>query len=271
MCYTTYVSSYSDKNTDIQKALTGFGLHSEEIALYIALLELGSQPASVLAKQADLKRGHTYNILTRLMERGVVQSHEKNGVKYFTGCAPASLLSMLERREEDLERTKAMLLDSLPLLQKLSYPLVLPPKVRLFQGVESMKEIYNDSLQHAEGVIHAFGDFAHFFPRERNIDLNEWIWRYCERRAAKGIWYEGIVNKSADSDIAFKKRREHKRRLKMLKGLDLPVEVNIYGNRVAIMSSSHDLVGLIIEDQPIADTLRNLHKAFWKTLPEYSL
>ena len=265
------MSSHRDKNIDIQKALSDFGLSPEEIALYIALLELGSQPASVLAKQAGLKRGHTYNILTRLMERGVVQSHEKDGVKYFMGCAPASLLSMLERREEDLERTKAMLLDSLPLLQKLSHPLVLPPKVRLFQGVESMKEIYNDSLSHAEGVIHAFGDFAHFFPRERNVDLNDWIWRYCERRAAKGIWYEGIVNKSADSDIAFKKRREHKRRLKMLKGLDLPVEVNIYGNRVAIMSSSHDLVGLIIEDQPIADTLRNLHKAFWKTLPEYSL
>jgi len=265
------VSSHRDKSTDIQKALAGFGLSVEEIALYVALLELGSQPASVLAKQASLKRGHTYNILARLMEQGIVQSHEKDGVKCFTGCAPESLLSMLERREEDLEKTKATLLDTLPLLQKLTHPLVLPPKVRLFQGTESMKEIYNDSLRHAEGVIHAFGDFAHFFPKERSVELNDWIWRYCERRAKKGIWYEGIVNKSADSDFAFKKRREHKRRLKMLVGIDLPVEVNIYGNRVAIMSSSRDLVGLIIEDQPIADTLRNLHRTMWQMLPEYSL
>ncbi|HLC75495.1 MAG TPA: helix-turn-helix domain-containing protein [Candidatus Peribacterales bacterium] len=253
----------------IRQTLQSFGFDEPESMLYIALLELGSQPASVLAKQANLKRGHTYNILTRLMEKGIVQEHEKDGVKYFTGCAPASLISMLERRAEDLERTKAVLLDTLPLLQQLSHPLVLPPKVRLFQGVESMKEIYNDSLRHAEGVIHAFGDFAHFFPKERSRELNEWIWRYCERRAEKGIWYEGIVNKSADSDFAFKKRREHKRRLKMLVGIDLPVEVNVYGNRVAIMSSSRDLVGLIIEDQPIADTLRNLHHAFWKMLPEY--
>lgn len=164
---------------------------------------------------------------------------------------------------------KRGLLDVLPLLKALGSPLAVPPKVRLFHGVDGIKEIYNDTVRHAEGVIRAVGDFAHYFPKEASPELNDWMWRYCARRAAKGIWYVGIVNKSPDSDLAFHKRREQKRRLKMLTGIDLPVELNIYGDRVALISSSRDMVGLIIEDRPIAETLRNFHQAVWGMLPGY--
>lgn len=270
--YTDIVSPLRD-NTALPKpasaALAAFGMTPEEIAVYRALLAFGSQPASVLAKEAGFKRGHTYNILARLKEQGIVQEHEKDGVTRFTGCDPASLLSMLERRSMELSRMKSDLVNVIPLLASLRHPLAPAPKVRLFTGVDGIKEIYNDTVRNAEGIIYAFGDFAHFFPKENDPALNDWMWRYCTRRAAKGILYAGIIVKSPDSDIAYAKRRAHKRRLKMLTGVDLPVEVNIYGNRVALISSSRDMVGLIIEDIPIAESLKNLHQAMWGVLPGY--
>lgn len=274
MWYTHIVSSHRDNNLSgdsaaIHAALTAFGLSPEESKVYLALLSMGTQPASVIAKQADLKRGHTYNLLTRLKGRGIVQEHQKRGVTFFTGSPPEALLSLLERRSEELAVQKRGLLDVIPLLKSLGSPLAVPPKVRLFQGVDGIKEIYNDTVRYAEGIIYAVGDFAHFFPKERSVELNDWIWRYCDRRAKKGIWYHGIVNKSPDSDLAFQKRREQKRKLKMLTGIELSVEVNIYGDHVALISSSCDMVGLIIEDRPIAETLRNFHQAVWGMLPEY--
>ncbi len=255
----------------IHRALQGFGLSDPEIRVYFTLLELGSQPAGVLAKKTGLKRGHTYNVLAQLVGKGIVQEFEKDQVKYFVGCSPSVLISLLERRTEELDVRKRTLLQVLPDLEHIRNPLAVQPKVRFFQGVDGIKEIYEDTLRVRNRNLYAIGDFDHYFPREQNQELNDWMWRYCTRRAKHGIWYIGIVNQSLTSDLAFKKRRGEKRKLKMLQSIELSVEVNIYGNKVAIISSSRDMVGLIIEDQPTADTLRNLHQAVWKMLPDYTL
>lgn len=255
--------------SSVRTSLQGFGMSEPEIAVYLALLELGAQPASVIARKASLKRGHTYNVLTVLMQKGVVQEFERKGVRTFTCARPASLLSLLERRAEDLEGIKRSLLQSLPFLENIINPLAVQPKVRFYTGIEGIKEIYEDTLRFRKQDLFAIGDFEHYFPRENSPELNNWMWRYCDRRAKAGIRYLGIVNKSPMTDLAFKKRKGQRRVFKLLTNVDLPVEVNIYGNRVAIISSSHDMVGLIIEDKPIADTLRNFHKAVWAMLPDY--
>lgn len=255
----------------VLQSLQSFGLSDPEIRVYLALLELGTQPASTVARKAGLKRGHTYNVLTLLMQKGVVQEFEKKGVRTFTCTRPAGLLSLLERRADDLEGVKRQLLQSLPLLEGIINPQAIQPKVRFYQGIEGIKQIYEDTLLFPHRDMYALGDFDHFFPRENSPELNDWMWRYCDRRAKAGIRYVGIVNKSATTDLAFRKRKGQKRVFKMLEGIDLPVEVNIYGDRVAIISSSKDMVGLIIEDAPTADTLRNFHQAVWRMLPEYCL
>ena len=253
------------------QALQTFGLTGPEASIYLALLEIGPQPASIIAKKSGLKRGHTYNLLSLLTEKGVIQEFVKDRVKYFVCSSPLVLISLLERREEEIEGKKRTLLQVIPDLERIRNPMAVQPKVRLFQGINGIKEIYEDTLRTKHGNLYAIGDFDHYFPREKSKELNDWMWKYCSRRAKNGICYIGIVNKSPTTDLAFKKRKAEKRKFKMLKGIDLPVEVNIYGNKVAIISSSRDMVGLIIEDKPTADMFRNLHQAVWGMLPDYKL
>ncbi len=253
----------------ITDALNGFGMSQPEISVYLTLLELGPQPASIVAKKAGLKRGHTYNMLALLGEKGVVQDFEKDKVTYFIACSPSVLLSLLQARSEELEVRKQRLAQSIPELERLKNPLTVQPKVRFFQGVDGIKEIYEDTLRIKNQDLYAFGDFDHMFPREQSPELNDWMWQYCDRRTKAGVTYIGIMNKSPATDYAYKNRRTQRRTFKMVTGIDLPVEINIYGNKVAIISSSRDMVGLIIEDQPTADMLRNLHQAVWKLLPDY--
>jgi sugar-specific transcriptional regulator TrmB len=250
-------------------ALDGFGLTPPEIAVYLALLELGPQPASIIARKAKLKRGHTYNVLSLLQQKGIAQEFEKKKIKHFTAIPPRGLLTILERRKEGLEQESQRLTEVLPLLEKLRNPLIKQARVRFFQGAEGVKEIYEDTMRVRNQPIHAFVDFTHCFPGEHNRELNDWMWRYTDRRAKRGVWYLGIAVKSAVSDLAFRRRRRQKRKLKMLKSVDLPVEINIYGDKVAVVSSSRDMVGFIIEDRPTADALRGIHRAMWGVLPDY--
>lgn len=255
--------------TDIHSTLRDFGLTLPEITVYIASLELGPQPASVIAKKAKLKRGHTYNMLGLLIQKGIVQEFVKDKVTYFSSRPPSTLMTVLEHQKEELEIKKQKLLQAIPALEQIRNPLLVQPKVRFFQGVEGIKEIYEDTIRVRGQDIYAFGDFEYFFPENQNKELNDWIWNYATRRAEKDIWYIGILNKSPMSDRAHKRRREQKRKLKMLKNIYLPVEINIYGNKVSLMSTYRDMVGLIIEDAPIAETFRNFHRAIWRYLPGY--
>ena len=254
---------------NMTESLLGFGLLESEVKVYVALLALGPQPASVIAKKSGLKRGHTYNVLADLLQKGLVQEYTKGSVKYFTCLPPAVLITMLEQRQGEMEQKKKKLMEVLPDLEHIRNPSILQPKVRFFSGIEGIKQIYEDTLRYANQDLFAIGDFDHYFPREHSKELNDWMWEYCKRRAAKGIAYRGIVNKSKTTDLAFKRRKGERRIFKMLQGIDLTVEINIYSDKVAVISSSHDMVGLIIEDKPTADTLRNFHQALWKILPEY--
>lgn len=259
------MTTHSPLTTVLQNA----GLDPLEAQIYLTLLEVGALPASVIAKKTGLKRGHTYNLLAALVEKNVVQEVEKDGIRHFTGCLPPLLVSLLDRKEEEIEKQKQLLLQVIPDLERLRNPLASQPKVRFYERIDGIKEIYEDTLRTGDKHIYALGDFEHFFPKEDHKELNEWMWQYCKRRADKGIWYMGIMNKSPMTDVAYKRRVREKRKFKMLSGVALPIEVNIYGNKVAIVSSSKDMVGLLIEDQPTADALRNFHQAVWTLLPEY--
>lgn len=246
-----------------------FGLDREESSIYLASLELGSQPASILAKKAGLKRGHVYNILSRLKDRGIMHEITRDGVRYFDSRSPSTLLSLLANKEEEIAVQKQKLLQVLPTLEKLRNPLIVQPKVCFYQGVERLKEVYNDTIRVKNQPLYAVCDFEHAFPETQDKELHDWMWKYTDRRAKQGVYYIGIVNKSKDSDLAYKWRKKQKRKMKMLKGVYLPVEINVYGDKVALISTSEDMVGVIIEDKPIAEMLRNFHQAMWPFLPDY--
>lgn len=262
--------SNNTMNTDgILPLLEQLGLTHHQAKIYRASLEIGAQPASVIAKQTGLKRSHTYILLGQMKDMGYIQEFIKNGIRHFVSCSPATLLSMLTNRSQEIEARKEKLLQMLPSLDAIRNPLITQPKVRFYQGVEGLKEVYNDTIREKTDAIYALCDWEHLFPAERSKELHDWMWDYADRRAGKNIWFLAIGNKSPESDIAFRRGRKQKRKIRMLIGVYLPVELMIYGDKVALMSTKDDMVGVIIEDKAIAETLRNFHKAVWPLLPAY--
>ena len=242
-----------------------------EAKIYITSLEVGAQPASVIAKKTGVKRGNAYNLLERMKDLGFVQEFIQNGVRHFIGCPPSTLLSMLTDREQEVATQKQKLERIVPLLENIRNPHVVQPKVRYYQGIEGIKEVYNDTLRGNHKTIYAICDWEHLFPAERLPDLHEWMWKYADRRAAKDIRFLAIANKSPESDEACRRGKKQKRTIKMLKSAYLPVEFMVYGNKIALMSTKEDMVGIIIEDMAAAETLRDLHMGIWPFLPEYKI
>ncbi|MBU2442745.1 MAG: helix-turn-helix domain-containing protein, partial [Nanoarchaeota archaeon] len=62
--------------------LEDLGLSEAEAKVYLALLETGSTLAGPIIKKTGLHRGTTYQILQRLIEKGLVSYVIKAGKRY---------------------------------------------------------------------------------------------------------------------------------------------------------------------------------------------
>ena len=251
-------------------ALNEFGLSDVEVAVYKAALALGSRPASIVAQKAGLKRGHTYNVLQTLMQKGIVQEYVRNGVRHFTCSPPQSLLSLVQRREEQLAEQKENLLKVLPELERLRNPHNGQPRVRFFKGVEGIKEIFEDMLRVPDQKIRAVTDIASSWTFLRG-EPRRWLDNFIARRAERNIWWYGIMNDSDQTEQALATRRWLKRKVKLVQGLAIRVEISVYGPKVAITSAEDDIFGVLLENEPIAATLSSMHEAVWNILPDHPL
>jgi HTH-type transcriptional regulator, sugar sensing transcriptional regulator len=253
-----------------REILREIGLTEPESLVYLASLEAGAEGASVIAKRAKLKRGQTYNVLNSLISRGLIQEFERSGTKQFVASSPETLLSYLERREEELERNRDELLQALPTLEKLRGPSVIPPKIRFFQGLDGVREVIMDSIQVPDSEVFAFIDLE-----KRNIDLgpeaSDFIDDYAATRIERNIWLYAIVPQNS-----LAKEDKHRgasgpimrRHFRTLPGYNPTAEIFIYRGRVSIVTCWKQKIALTIEDESIYDTYVALHQALWKLLPK---
>lgn len=255
---------------EVVSALQEFGLSAAEIAVYQALLALGPRPASIVAQRTGLKRGHTYNLLKSLMDMGIAQEFVKNSIRHFTVSPPSSLVSMLELRADELERQKQQLRKIVPELERLRDPARRDPRVRFFRGLEGVKEIYEDMLRYPGQDIRAVLDVQYSWTVQGG-EPQEWLLSFIKRRVERDIWWRAILNRSERSDFAVSTRPNTKREVKMVEGLDFSVELSIYANKVALLSTGDEFIGVLIENDPVAESLRNLHCLAWAVLPDYPL
>lgn len=252
----------------LKNILQKIGLSDKDAEVYLACLELGTQPASVIAKKAGLKRPTTYLILEALLKKGLVSEYTGSNVKFFTAVSPEYLLNYVEKQRRELTSHQREIEQYLPQFQSLSNPYSLNPKVRFYEGIDGVERVMDDTLTVKKTEILSFSSMDRWFSRE---DLKNYIVNYGRRRSVeKKIPLRGIV---IDSPLARKYlEEEYSGDANITQTHWFPKEIsvfhneiNIYDNKVAICSlGRHELLGLIIESDEIAESQRSIFELAWK-------
>ncbi len=240
---------------NLKQTLEKFGLSPNESACYLAALELGSASVQKIAKKAEVKRTTVYTVLEELIKKGLTAKSEEKGKTVYVAEDPNYLIRREEERKRELE-------ESIPELKSIYNISESKPSVKFYEGVEGLKTIYENTLKDKNNIV-AFSDFEHMF-KTMGFD---WMMNYADRRAKHGISFQGITRASAGLDQISPYNTKQKRELKILPQGDFSTEINIFGNKIALMSFRNPM-GVIIEDKAIAATLRIVFENLWKTLPE---
>ena len=135
----------SDNRSKAMKELIiNLGADDRGAQTFLKLLELGAQPVSVIARYMNVPRPTMYLILEELRKIGLVEEFDRNQMKYFK-CIPVSNLEdLIEVRRADLQRTEGLLESNLSDLKKLESKLSITPRVRFFEGKESVMKMYEE-------------------------------------------------------------------------------------------------------------------------------
>jgi len=139
--------------------LKSLNLSEKETILYLAGLKLGPTRASMLSRKTGLTRQHTYDLLKSLEQKGFVSKMGKNYGQRFTMEDPRNLKSILDRRKQKIEKIEKTLTKLMPEFESFYNQKGIVPKIKFFEEIEGIKDIFEDMLNCRSGEHFYLGSF----------------------------------------------------------------------------------------------------------------
>lgn len=242
---------------DLRKSLENIGFTKNEAGVYVALLELGRGTVAKIAERAGINRTTGYNLLSTLVQRGLVSSSGKGARQEYVAESPDRLVAYIKKEAEDLVANLSAASALVPELKSI-HNVSERPRVRFYEGREGLESVYEDTLTSHEAIR------AYATVDDMHKALPEYFPKYYQRRVKEGIAIRAII---PATDIG--KDRASKDRAEMRETALVPPdqyyftpEINIYDNKVMI-ASWREKLGIIIESAEIADAMKKTFELAW--------
>lgn len=246
----------------IENILKKIGLEPKEVAVYLKSLELGSQPASVIALRVSVPRNTTRFILDKLVEKGLVTKSKRGNAQIYTPENPENIIRFIEsKRSKANDRYDKQITAIQDVMVELTSKMHGPstrPKITFYEGEEGIEKVYDDTLTSKE-IIRSFASFEGMHGA-----LPEYFETYYKKRADKKIFIRSIHPDTAFARERTKsdKKEWRESRLVPVEKYNFDPEIQFYDNKVNIASWKEKL-GIIIESEEIYQTMVVAFELAW--------
>ena len=231
------------------------GLTESQAKGYLALIEHGSLSPIKLATYTGETRTNAYAIADKLVTLGLATKKDDKPVAY-TANHPSSLETLAERRRKVIIANERAVKDNISPLIDMFYAATEMPGTEVFQGIDGIKSVYNDTLK-TKSDIYLLRTTAD------TVDLGEsYLNSYRTKRAQLSIHTYALtpdtqLGRQYATDGTDEAMLFH--RTFMRDGTyTAPVEIDVYGNKVALIAFGDTQMATVITSPPIAEAMRQL-------------
>lgn len=240
----------------IIESLEKFGLTEKESKVYLASLELGDSTASDISIKSNLPRTLVYDILERLIERGLISYSVKSNKKHFLAVHPKEFLSLIREKEFAI----SSVMSELEIIYKKEGEK--RPKVEIYEGIEGMKTIMNDILNSQVKEFLAYGSSRSSYEIIPAF-MDEWHKKRIKQKIIMKILYNNTKQ-------AREKIKTIKLSLKLTKYKFMPIELEsptatvIYADKVVLQSWTKEPFAVMIKSKEMAENQKKYFEELWK-------
>lgn len=256
-----------------QETLKEAGLKKGEAEIYSILLETGPKTAKELIQRTNHKKGMVYKHIEELEERDLIskrlipiQRGSKTSKKKEAIFEAKHPYKILENIEHDIKVKKAQessIQAALPQMISSFNVLENKPGVRILEGVDGVKAVYEDTLREGAEILAIIQASA--------VDplLKKWLDDYyVKERVKKGIKARVIVAEDSKAKEYTDRNDTESRITKLVPSDKFPAftEINIYGSKVAFILKKNEYVGIIINNPLISESMKALFNISWESI-----
>ncbi|MFA4942624.1 MAG: helix-turn-helix domain-containing protein [Patescibacteria group bacterium] len=241
----------------IEDLLKQAGFLDKEISVFLTLLEMGQGTVSEISRKAKINRTTGYVILDSLANKGLASISGKEPKQEYMAESPENLAKYLNGQIEKQKSVVDKINKMIPELTSL-YNVGDRPRVRFYEGLEGLKQVYEDTLTATEPIV-AYAAFE-----DMHKTLPNYFPEYYKRRAKKGISIRGIVPATplARERMKFSKDEAREMALVPADKYGFSPEIDVYDNKIMI-ASWREKLGIIIESDEIADAMKKMFELAW--------
>ncbi|MFH1317383.1 MAG: helix-turn-helix domain-containing protein [Candidatus Woesearchaeota archaeon] len=176
-----------------ESVLEEIGLTNSEIKVYLALLELGSSSTGKIVEKSDTASSKVYEILDKLMDKGLVSFIIKTGVKYFEAAAPERLMDYMNEKERDVDRQKAELKSIIPELEIKRNLSKYKSEATIYRGLKGLETAFYSAVNELNS-----GDKYYVIGiPQRSDQINRFFVKFSKYRKRKKIGQIALFNEAA--------------------------------------------------------------------------
>lgn len=242
--------------------LTNIGLTEYEGKIYELLLKMGEIPMAYLVKESQLKHSTVYSIVDSLVKKRLVTQKDIKKKLHVKAESPAKLLDIAKSQFNFANSTLSSMQSMLPSFLTLYINSTTKPAVRVFEGIEGVKQVYQDILNE--------GKFVYSLVKVGSVnkELSHWIDSvYTKKRIANNIHINVIASNIANVREFKSRDAKELRTTRAISQTSFPLEmeINIYGDKVALVYQANDypLLGIIINHPQISSSFKGWFDLAW--------
>jgi len=233
--------------------LEKFGLTNTEEKVYLVLLRLGSSLAADIVKKTQLHRTTVYDVLDRLIEKGLVSYIIKNKIKQYSASNPSKFLDIALEEKKEAEEKQGLARAVIKKIRLIKEEGKDKQLAQIFTGNKGLKTVMNDIIEIGQDFIE-FGVGGRF-EESSPIYTKQW----ANQRRKKNIKAKIICTKGTKAPIW--KMNEIKF---VPKEYQSPASTLIYGNKVAIFIEEEPILIILIESIKLVQSYKNYFRLLWR-------
>jgi len=245
----------------IQDVLGKIGLTNSESKVYMALLDLGESSVGEIIKKAEIASSKVYELLDKLMEKGLVSTFLKAHVKYFKPADPSRLKEYLTSKIYSLKHYEKELDEILPSLHLKYTKHKEETEVEMFKGYKGVRTVFFDMIRDLnkddEFLVIGGGDSP-----SANENTKLFFEQIHKKRAEKGIIQRIIFSEARRKSYSL--IRTFKHTIARFLPYGSPSTLNIYDDTTILLVMSPSPAAIRIKDKRITDSYRQYFERMWK-------
>jgi sugar-specific transcriptional regulator TrmB len=229
------------------ETLQEIGLSHRESKCYIALLELGSTKIGPLCKKTEIPSSKIYEILEKLIKKGLVAYTLKDNIKYFQASDPKNIINHLEDKKKMVEQIIPQLLLKQQFSKKQS--------VELFEGEKAILRLFTNRIADAKPK-ELYVEFA-MSENNKTEQINRHFRTLTLKKKEKGLDVRILKN------IKDYKREKHTKVKLRYTQFNLPQGISIFRDSVIITSWGETPTAIKIESELYAKQYKEFFLELW--------